>query len=133
MIATLNFQGDYDYGKGRIVGVRPGETAREICVPWELNHIGSEPEGRIFAGDAYRPDEIVIGSPRTNRATVVCSARSTYNRAQRRSGSELVHDTHPHAYISPDRKWAVYNSDMSGTQQIYAAEIPAEMIDQLEA
>jgi len=30
------------------------------------------------------------------------------------SSSNLVHDTHPHAYVSPDRKWVVYNSDMSG-------------------
>ncbi len=132
IIATLNYVEDYDYGKGRIVGVRPGSAHREICAPWELNHIGIEPSGRIFAGDAYMPDEIIIGSPRTNRAAVVCSSQATYNRARRRTGEGLVYDSHPHAYISPDRQWVVFNSDRSGIQQVYVARIPAEMIARLE-
>ena len=133
LIATLNYVEDYDYGKGRVIGVRPGEPHREICTPWELNHIGIEPSGRIFAGDAYLPDEIIIGSPCTDRAAVVCPSRATYNRARRRTGREgLVYDSHPHAYVSPDRKWVIFNSDQSGIQQIYVAEIPAEMIAELE-
>jgi hypothetical protein len=133
IIATLNYVEDYDYGKGRIIGVRPGEPHREICVPWELNHIGIEPSGRLFAGDAYRPDEIVIGSPRTHKAAVVCASQATYNRGVRRTGREgLVYDSHPHAYISPNRKWVVFNSDRTGIQQIYVAEIPAEMVTELE-
>ena len=132
LIATLNYLEDYDYGKGRVVGVRPGQPAREICTPWELNHIGIDPAGRIFAGDAFLPDEIIIGSPHTNRAAVVCSSSATYNRARRRTGEGLAYDSHPHAYISPDRKWVVYNSDHAGTQQIYVAEIPAAMIAALE-
>lgn len=133
IIATLNYMEDYDYGKGRIVGIRPGEEHREICVPWELNHIGIEPSGRIFAGDAYRPDEIIIGSPRTDKAVVVGPSRASYNRARRRTGRPgLVFDSHPHAYISPDRKWVVFNSDRTGIQQVYAAAIPPEIIDELE-
>ena len=131
LIATLNYIEDYDYGKGRIVGVRPGEPHREICTPWELNHIGIEPSGRVFAGDAYMPDEIIIGSPKTNKALLVCQAKSTYNRAARREGT-CTFDSHPHAYISPDRKWVVFNSDRTGTQQIYAAEIPVSMVEELE-
>jgi len=130
LIATLNYAEDYDYGKGRIIRVKPGEPCREVCTPWELNHIGVEPSGRVFAGDAYMPDEIIIGSPATNRAAVVCQAKSTYNRARRRDGSgKCMFDSHPHAYISPDRKWVVFNSDRTGVQQIYAAAIPAEMIE----
>ena len=133
LIATLNYVEDYDYGKGQIVGVRPGEPHREICVPWELNHIGIDPSGRIFAGDAYLPDEIIIGSPRTNRAAVVCPSQATYNRARRRTGKgPLVYDSHPHAYISPDRKWVIFNSDRTGIQQVYAAGIPPETIADLE-
>lgn len=133
IIATLNYTEDYDYGKGRIIGVRPGEPHREICVPWELNHIGVEPSGCLFAGDAYRPDEIVIGSPYTHKAAVVCASRASYNRGRRRTGRPgLVYDSHPHAYLSPDRKWVVFNSDRTGIQQIYVAEIPAEMVASLE-
>jgi hypothetical protein len=133
ILATLNYMEDYDYGKGRIVGIRAGGDPREICVPWELNHIGIEPSGRVFAGDAYRPDEIIIGSPRTNRAAVVCPSQASYHRARRRAGElKPVFDSHPHAYISPDRKWIVFNSDRKGAQQIYAAAIPAEMMAALE-
>jgi hypothetical protein len=132
LIATLNYTEDYDYGKGRIIGVKPGERAREVCTPWELNHIGVEPSGRVFAGDAYMPDEIIIGSTRTNRAAVVCQSKSTYNRWNRREGAEnYVFDTHPHAYISPDRKWVVFSSDRTGTAQVYAAAIPKEMIEEI--
>ena len=133
IIATLNYIEDYDYGKGRVVGIRAGGAPREICAPWELNHIGIEPSGRVFAGDAYKPDEVIIGSPKTDRAVFVCTTQASYNRARRRTGREgLVFDTHPHAYISPDRKWVVFNSDRAGIQQVYAAAIPAEMIAGLE-
>jgi len=134
VIATLNYAEDYDYGKGRIIGVRAGGPHREICTPWELNHIGMEPSGRIFAGDAYRPDEVVIGSPRTDRAVAVCASQASYSRRPGRTGREpLVYDSHPHAYISPDLKWVVFNSDRTGVQQIYAAEIPPETIAALES
>ncbi len=130
LVATLNYTEDYDYGKGRIIRVKAGEPHKEVCTPWELNHIGVEPSGRVFAGDAYMPDEVVIGSAATNRAAVVCQAKSTYNRGHRRGGSgEYVLDTHPHAYISPDLKWAVFSSDRTGVQQVYAAAIPKEMIE----
>ena len=132
LICTLNYIEDYDYGKGRVVGIRPGGEPREICVPWELNHIGIDPSGRIFAGDAYLPDEIMIGSPRTNRAAVVCASKATYNRARRR-GEGFAYDSHPHAYISPDRKWVVFNSDRTGIQQIYVAEVPGGMVAGIEA
>jgi len=132
IICTLNYTEDYDYGKGRVVQICAGGQPQEICAPWELNHIGVEPSGRIFAGDAYRPDEIVIGCPGTHRACVVCSSGATYNRARRRSGDGLVYDSHPHAYITPDRRWVVYNSDATGVQQIYVAEIPPEMVRTLE-
>ena len=132
LIATLNYAEDYDYGKGRIVCVKPGEPHREVCTPWELNHIGVEPSGRVFAGDAYMPDEIVIGSATTSRAVAVCQSKSTYNRWNRRQGPEkYVFDTHPHAYISPDLKWVVFSSDRIGVAQVYAAAIPKEMIDAL--
>ena len=130
ILLTLNLQDDYDLGKGPIVGVRPGEPARAYCAPLQLNHLGVEPSGRIFCGDAADPDAVVIGSPRTNRVTTVCPARATYRRAEDRPAWQ---DSHPHAYISPDCRWVVFNSDRTGTQQIYCAAIPPEMIAELEA
>jgi hypothetical protein len=133
IIATLDSVDDADFGKGPIIAVRPGSNHRQICPPWELNHIGVEPSGRLFAGDTYDPDRILIGSPHTHKVAVVCASHSSYLRANKRRGaSRLVHDSHPHAYVSPDRKWVVFNSDRTGIQQIYAAELPAEMVADLE-
>jgi len=121
LIATLNLQEDYDFGKGPIIGVKPGGKVRSICEPWQMNHIGIEPSGRVFCADAYSPDEIIIGSTVTNRALVVCPARSSY----RRSPVE----GHPHAYISPDLRWVVFNSDRTGKTQVYAARLPAGLVE----
>lgn len=131
LLFTTNIQEDYDHGKGPIMAVRPGdEVARIICAPWQMNHIGIEPSGRIFCADTYEPDQILIGSPRTNKAEPVCSARATYQRSHKRKACE---DSHPHAYISPDRRWVVFNSDRTGIQQIYCARIPPEMIANIES
>lgn len=130
MLASLNLQEDYDFGKGPIIGVRPGQPARTICAPWQVNHIGIEPSGRIFCGDAYEPDVIILGAPATDKSAVVCPARTSYLRARRRGA---YYDSHPHAYVTPDRRWVVFNSDRTGVQQIYCAEIPTEMITELEA
>ena len=131
MLLTLNVQEDYDFGKGPIVGVRPGQPARIIGPGWEMNHIGIEPSGRIFCGDAYDPDLIVIGSPVTNKVLGVCPARASYQRARNRPQPAYA-DSHPHAYITPDCKWVVFNSDRTGVQQVYAAAIPPAMIKELE-
>ncbi len=128
ILLTLNVAEDYDHGKGPIVAVRAGAPPRTVCAPWQMNHIGIEPSGRVFCADTYEPDEIIIGSTATSRAAVVCPARTSYQRAPARSAWT---DSHPHAYISPDLRWVVFNSDRTGVQQIYCAEIPREMIDSI--
>jgi hypothetical protein len=120
VLLTLNLQEDYDYGKGPICTVRVGEPARPICAPREMNHIGAPDSGSVFCADTYSPDEIILGSPSTGKAVAVCPARTSYRRG--------TPDTHPHAYLTPDLKWVVFNSDRTGTLQIYAAEIPPELI-----
>lgn len=125
ILLTLNVPEDYDRGKGPIVGISAGSPSREICAPWQMNHIGIEPSGRLFCADTFRPDEIIIGSPLTNRSAVVCPARTSYLRAH---GRGAWSDSHPHAYVSPDLKWVVFNSDRTGTQQVYCASLPAELV-----
>ena len=120
VLLTLNLQEDYDYGKGPICTVRAGAAARPVCVPREMNHIGAPDSGTVFCADTYSPDEIILGAPATGKAVTVCPARTSYRR-----GSP---DTHPHAYLTPDLKWAIFNSDRTGVLQVYAAAIPPEMI-----
>ncbi|NLE66997.1 MAG: hypothetical protein GX608_06195 [Lentisphaerae bacterium] len=119
VLLTLNLTADYDLGKGPIMAVKPGQAARPVCPPREMNHIGVPDCGRLFCADAFRPDEIIIGSPATGRAAVVCPARASYKRG--------TPDSHPHAYLSPDLRWVVFNSDRTGAIEIYAASVPAAM------
>jgi Tol biopolymer transport system component len=39
-----------------------------------------------------------------------------------------VPDTHPHAYVTPDRRWVIFNSDRTGRLQVYAAAVPTELV-----
>lgn len=125
LLMTLNTSADYAHGKGPIVAVGANGPARAVCEPWHMNHVGLEPSGRVFCADTFAPDQIIIGSPFTHRSAVVCSARTSYLRASERNAWS---DSHPHAYISPDCKWVVFNSDRTGTQQIYCASIPPAML-----
>jgi hypothetical protein len=124
VILTLNIAEDYDHGKGPIMLAEAGKPARQLCAPWEMNHIGSVPSARLFCADTFHPDEIIIGSPYTNKAAVVCAAQTSYQRQP--------YDSHPHAYLSPDLKWVIFNSDRSGGPQVYCAAVPLEMITELE-
>ena len=124
VLLTLNIQEDYDFGKGPIMVARPGSRARPVCAPREMNHIGAPGSGRLFCADTYSPDEIIVGSPKTERATTVCPARTSYRRG--------TPDTHPHAYLSPDLRWVLFNSDRTGVLQVYAAAVPPAMVEGLE-
>ena len=130
ILLTLNVNDNYDLGKGPIVGIRPGRPAKSYCAPLQLSHIGSEPSGRFFCGDACAPDAIVIGSLRTQRVATVGPARASFRRSVERHAWQ---DSHPHPYLSPDLRWVVYNSDFTGVQQVYCAQVPPELIAELEA
>lgn len=124
ILLTLNLQEDYDHGKGPICVVRPGAAARPVCAPRQMNHIGTPDSGRRFCADTYSPDEIILGAVATDRAVTVCPARTSYRRA--------TPDTHPHAYVSPDGRWVIFNSDRSGVQQVYAAALPPHLVAGLD-
>lgn len=122
LLATLNLDEDYDFGKGPIAVVGPQDAAaRLVCAPWQMNHIGMEPSGRLFCADAFKPDQIILGSPHNGKVAEICPARTSYRRA--------AMDTHPHAYVTPDLRWVVFNSDrlQPGVNQIYAAAIPPSL------
>jgi len=123
VLLTLNLQEDYDQGKGPIGVVRPGEPFRLLAAGREMNHIGTADDGSLYCADACSPDEILIGAVATDRVATVCPARSSYRRGRP--------DAHPHAYLSPDARWVVFNSDRSGTVQVYVAAVPPAMLQAL--
>ena len=68
--------------------------------------------------------KLVIGSIGTGKASVLCESKASMGRAQ---------NTHPHAYLTPDLKWVIFNSDRSGFPHIHAARVPDGLIKSLSA
>ncbi|MGB2824572.1 MAG: hypothetical protein WBF17_26590, partial [Phycisphaerae bacterium] len=63
-------------------------------------------------------------STRTGRTAVLCESKTSMGRPQ---------NTHPHAYLTGDLKWVVFNSDRGGSPHIHAASVPEGMIERLSA
>ncbi len=103
--------------EGNILLVRPGGTHRRIAQGVAMMHIGTTPCGRYFHADGNPNGRIIVGSPRTGRYRDVCLSYAKYTR-------EFGQKGHPHAYLSPDFRWMVFNSDRTGSPQVYAAAVP---------
>ena len=105
---------------GNLLTVRAQADARPLTAGYRAGHVGVSRCSDLFSIDDYRPPyRVVIGSTRTGASTVVCEAKTAPTRSQR---------THPHPYITPDRKWVVFNSNLSGTAQVYAARLTEELV-----
>ena len=90
---------------------------------YRFNHVGVSRCGRLFSCDDWKPPyPIVIGSTKTGRTAVVCESKTKPSRSQ---------STHPHAYLTPDLKWVIFNSNRSGFPHVYAASVPEGMIGEL--
>lgn len=84
-----------------------------------FNHVGVSRCGRLFCCDDWQPPfRIVIGSTKTGKSAVVCESKTEPSRSQ---------NTHPHAYLTPDLKWVIFNSNRSGRAHVYAARVPEGM------
>lgn len=123
MLLSVAANGDYAPEKGNLLGVRTGGAVRVVARGYRFNHVGVSRCGRFFSCDDWQPPyRIVIGSNATGRASVVCESKTAPTRGQ---------NTHPHAYLTPDLKWVIFNSNRSGFPHIYAARVPEEMIAEI--
>jgi len=114
---------DYLPEKGNLLRVRPGESARVAARGFQANHVNVSRCGRFFCCDDWRGTcKIVIGSLQTGRTAVICESKASMQRDA---------NTHPHAYLTPDLKWVVFNSDGSGFPHIHAASVPPGLIESL--
>ena len=66
--------------------------------------------------------DLFDGSTRAERAAVICESKTAPTRSQ---------NTHPHPYVTPDLKWAIFNSNRTGQGHVYAARIPDELMRNL--
>jgi len=123
ILLSVAAQGEFAAEKGNLLGVRPGAPARVVARGYRFNHVGVSRCGQFFSCDDWQPPyKIVIGSTKDGRSAVLCESGTKPERSQ---------DTHPHAYLTPDLKWAIFNSNRSGPCHIYAARVPDGMIESL--
>jgi hypothetical protein len=123
MLLSVSARGDFAPEKGNLLGVRAGQPARVIGRGYRFNHVGVSRCGRLFCCDDWQPPfRIVIGSIETGKSAVVCDSKTQPSRSQ---------NTHPHAYLTPDLKWVIFNSNRSGPAHVYAARLPEGLAQEL--
>jgi len=123
MLLSVSASGDFAPEKGNLLGVRAGQPARVVGRGYRFNHVGVSRCGRLYCCDDWQqPFRIVIGSTKTGKAAVVCESKTQPSRSQ---------STHPHAYLTPDLQWIVFNSNRSGAAHVYAARVPEGMTREL--
>ena len=120
ILLSVSARGEFAPEKGNLLGIRPGGEYRVVAKGCSYNHLGATRCGRLFSADDYRgAHNVVIGSTRTGRTAVVCPSKTSPTRDQ---------STHAHPYLTPDLKWAIFNSNRSGWPHVYAARIPDDII-----
>jgi hypothetical protein len=120
MILSVAASGDFAPEKGNLLGIRPGQPHRVIARGYRFNHCGASRCGRYFWADDWQPPyKIVVGSTTEQKSAVVCASKTKPNRSQ---------NSHPHPYVTPDGKWAIFNSNRTGYAHVYAARIPEGII-----
>ena len=123
VLLTVAARGDFSAEQGNLLAVRAGEPARTVSRGYRFNHVGVSRCGRLFTADDWQADyKIIIGSTATGRSAVLCASQTSPTRAQ---------NSHPHAYLTPDLRWVIFNSNRSGFAHIYAARVPDTMVEPL--
>jgi hypothetical protein len=123
MLLSVSARGDYAAEKGNLLGIRAHRPARVVAEGYRFNHVGASRCGRFFCCDDWQESyKLVIGSTKTRRTAVVCDSKTSPSGAQ---------NTHPHAYLTPDLKWVIFNSNRSGFPHVHAASVPEGMIEEL--
>lgn len=87
-------------------------------------HISASPDGRFFVVDNIGTGRLHLGCVATRRVVPFCDTGAS-------GGSPQY--THTHPYITPGNHRVIFNSDRSGIPQVYAARIPKEVLEKLEA
>ena len=127
VLVTLTSHFDDGEREGNVVEVRPGSPRPRVVFasPLIWNHISVSRCGRYFVADSYDLPEtpLLIGSVKTGNTRVLCDALSSGGGAQY---------SHAHPYLTGDNKWVIFNSDRTGTPQVYAASVPVGLLESLE-
>lgn len=92
-----------------------GTNMRRVCAI-AAGHPSFSPDGRYIVTDAYKKHLIMIDA-QTGEARWLVNVPSTL-------GYTHESGTHPHPCWSPDGRQILYDSDQSGTCQLYVLDVP---------
>ncbi|MEQ1861924.1 MAG: hypothetical protein ABMA13_18550 [Chthoniobacteraceae bacterium] len=111
--------------RGRIITAAPGDAEATLIADGRAYiHISASPDGRFFVADDIKTSRLYLGCIATKRVLPFCDTGAS-------SGSPQY--THTHPYITPGNHRVIFNSDRTGICQAYAASIPKELLEMLEA
>ena len=100
------------------------DKAESISLGQPFNHLAVSDDGRFFIVDDHRTREIFVGSLATGRFEKLCESRTRQGRPQ---------TSHAHPYMTPDNRHVIFNSNVTGVAQVYAARIPDGFLEKLTA
>ena len=92
----------------------------QIVSGQRFNHLAVSDDGQFFIVDDYRTQSIQIGSVETGRFLKLCDSRTRQGKPQY---------THAHPYLTPDNRHVIFNSNVTGVTQVYAATVPAAFLE----
>lgn len=102
----------------------PGEAKSKLL--WKgmpFNHVSASNDGKYFVTDSWPTGILYVGSLITGRLLPLCDSKATCRAPQH---------THPHAYMTPDNRFVIYNSDVTGLGQVWSAELPQGFLATLD-
>jgi len=111
-------------GGGEIHLATPGDEQSQLL--WKglpFMHISASVDGKYFLADDIANGRLYIGNIATGRLLPICDSGATCTSAQA---------SHPHAYMTPDNRFVIFNSDRTGLCQLWGAEIPADFLEALD-
>ena len=125
VLATLGGDFEREGKKGNLVTVAEGDDAPTVVAGGRyFCHVSASPDGRLFICDENPSADIYVGSAQTGACSLLCRSGSVFGSPQY---------THPHPFLSPDCRYAFFNSVKTGIAQIYACTIPDGFLDSLAA
>ena len=99
------------------------EACVQIVSGRRFNHLAVSDDGRFFIVDDHRTREIHLGSVETGRVEKLCDSRTLQGKPQY---------THAHPYLTPDNRHVIFNSNVTGVAQVYAATVPASFLERFD-
>jgi hypothetical protein len=104
-----------------IYSVAPGDAAARVVAQGLLfNHLAASDDGRFFVADDHATGRIYVGSIATGRYRGLCDSHTRQGACQH---------SHVHAYMTPDNRYVIFNSIVTGVAQVYAAQVPPGFLE----